>query len=85
MHRSGDRGDSWETISPDLTTNDTARQTYNKSGGLTYDVTGAENHTTILAISPSPVEEGVIWVGTDDGNIQVTRDGGVSWTNCMNA
>ena len=82
VHRSGDRGDSWETISPDLTTNDTARQTYNKSGGLTYDVTGAENHTTILAISPSPVEKEVIWVGTDDGNIQVTRDGGVSWTNC---
>lgn len=82
LHRSGDRGNSWETISPDLTTNDTARQTYNESGGLTYDVTGAENYTTILAISPSPMEEGVIWVGTDDGNIQVTRDGGVSWTNC---
>jgi photosystem II stability/assembly factor-like uncharacterized protein len=82
VHKSSDRGDRWETISPDLTTNDTAKQKFNESGGLTYDVTGAENHTTILAISPSTVEEGVIWVGTDDGNIQLTRDGGESWTNC---
>jgi photosystem II stability/assembly factor-like uncharacterized protein len=82
VHKSDDRGNSWETISPDLTTNDTARQKYNKSGGLTYDVTGAENYTCILAISPSPVEEGVIWVGTDDGNIQLTTDGGAAWTNC---
>jgi photosystem II stability/assembly factor-like uncharacterized protein len=83
VHKSRDRGNSWELISPDLTTNDTAKQKYNESGGLTYDVTGAENHTCILAIAPSPVEEGVIWVGTDDGNIQVTTDGGGSWTNCV--
>ncbi len=76
VHKSRDRGNSWQTISPDLTTNDTAKQKFNESGGLTYDVTGAENHTCILAISPSPVEQGVIWVGTDDGNIQVTTDGG---------
>ena len=82
VHKSNDRGDSWHTISPDLTTNDTTKQKFNESGGLTYDVTGAENHTTILAIAPSPVEEGVIWVGTDDGNIQLTTDGGSSWTNC---
>jgi hypothetical protein len=69
-------------ISPDLTTNDTLKQKYNRSGGLTFDVTGAENHTTILAISPSPAEKGVIWVGTDDGNIQLTTDGGGSWINC---
>jgi photosystem II stability/assembly factor-like uncharacterized protein len=82
VHKSTDRGDSWAFISPDLTTNDTTKQKFNESGGLTYDVTGAENHTCILAISPSSVEEGVIWVGTDDGNIQVTTDGGASWTNC---
>jgi len=82
VHKSMDRGDSWETISGDLTTNDTTKQKFNESGGLTYDVTGAENHTTILAISPSPVEKGVIWAGTDDGNIQVTTDGGENWTNC---
>ncbi|MFC2090584.1 hypothetical protein ACFLT1_07370 [Bacteroidota bacterium] len=83
VHKSIDRGDSWETISGDLTTNDTSRQTYNKSGGLTYDVTGAETYTCILAIAPSPVEEGVIWAGTDDGNIQLTRDGGKTWTNTI--
>jgi len=82
VHKSSDRGNSWQTISPDLTTNDTAKQKFNESGGLTYDVTGAENHTCILAISPSPVKEGVIWVGTDDGNIQLSTDGGESWTNC---
>jgi len=82
VHRSTDRGDSWTMISPDLTTNDTAKQNYGESGGLTYDVTGAETHTTILAISPSPVDADVIWVGTDDGNIQVTTDGGKRWTNC---
>ena len=85
VHRSGDRGDSWKRISPDLTTNDTAKQKFNESGGLTYDVTGAENHTCILTIEPSQVEEGVIWVGTDDGNVQLTTDGGTSWTNCSPA
>ena len=48
------------------------------------DATGAENYTTILAIEPSPVEENVIWVGTDDGNIQITTDGGEKWTNTAN-
>ena len=82
VHKSTDRGDSWSFISPDLTTNDSSKQKFNESGGLTYDVTGAENHTCILAISPSAVEQGVIWVGTDDGKIQVTTDGGATWTNC---
>jgi photosystem II stability/assembly factor-like uncharacterized protein len=85
VHKSNSRGNSWEYISPDLTTNDTAKQKFNESGGLTYDVTGAENHTCILTIEPSPVEEGVIWVGTDDGNIQLTTDGGEHWTNCSPA
>lgn len=81
VHRTRDHGDTWELISPDLTTNDPAKQRQRESGGLTMDVTGAENHTTILTIAPSPVERGVIWVGTDDGNLQLTRDGGETWTN----
>ncbi len=81
LHKSTDRGDSWEIISPDLTTNDPEKQKQNESGGLTFDVTGAENHCTIIAITPSPIKKGLIWVGTDDGNIQLTQDGGQSWTN----
>lgn len=81
VHKSTDMGDSWEVISPDLTTNDPEKQQQLESGGLTYDVTGAENFTTIVAIDPSPVNPEVIWVGTDDGNVQITRDGGTSWTN----
>ncbi|MGH7475631.1 MAG: VPS10 domain-containing protein [Longimicrobiales bacterium] len=81
VHRSTNRGDAWHTISPDLTTDDSAKQRQHESGGLTIDATGAENHTTIVTISPSRLEPGMIWVGTDDGNVQLTRDGGVSWTN----
>ena len=81
VHKTSDRGQSWTIVSPDLTTNDTTRQRQAGSGGLTRDVTAAENYTTILSIAPSPVQEGVIWVGTDDGNVQVTRDGGKTWTN----
>ena len=81
VHKSTDRGDTWTIISPDLTTNDTTKQHQKESGGLTRDVTNAENYTTILAIAPSPVKEGVIWVGTDDGQVQVTTDGGKTWTN----
>jgi photosystem II stability/assembly factor-like uncharacterized protein len=81
VHYSRDCGLSWDVISPDLTTNDTMKQKQLFSGGLTFDVTGAENHTTIIAISPSPVDKDVIWVGTDDGNVQLTKDGGKTWTN----
>jgi len=81
VHRSRDKGMSWERISPDLTTDDPGKQRQDRSGGLTLDATGAENHTTILSVEPSPAEEGVIWVGTDDGNVQLTRDDGESWTN----
>ncbi|MBT3244303.1 MAG: hypothetical protein HN352_14230 [Bacteroidetes bacterium] len=84
VHKSTDRGESWEIISPDLTTNDTAKIALSKkTGGLTFDITGAENHCTIIAISPSPLDSDIIWVGTDDGNIQITRDGGASWTNTI--
>ncbi len=81
LHRSRDRGESWEVISPDLTSNDPQWQKQLDSGGLTYDVTGAENFTTIVAVAPSPAERGVIWVGTDDGRLHVTRDGGGSWSS----
>ncbi|MEO1626407.1 MAG: hypothetical protein AAFV25_14725 [Bacteroidota bacterium] len=81
IHKSTDCGKSWEIISPDLTTNDSTKQQQAKSGGLTLDVTGAENYTTILCIAPSPVEEQVIWAGTDDGQLQLTRDGGKNWQN----
>ena len=81
LFRSRDKGDSWERISPDLTTNDATRQQQGKSGGLTVDNSSAENYTTIFTISESPKNGQVIWVGTDDGNLQVTRDGGAHWTN----
>jgi photosystem II stability/assembly factor-like uncharacterized protein len=83
VHRSPNRGEDWTIISPDLTTNDPEKQRQDESGGLTIDVTAAENHTSILTIAPSPVEQGVIWVGTDDGNVQITRDGGDSWENVI--
>ncbi|MEO0555635.1 MAG: hypothetical protein AAF149_20690 [Bacteroidota bacterium] len=81
VHKSLDRGATWSIISPDLTTNDTEKQKQDKSGGLTMDATGAENNTTILAVAPSPIEKDLLWVGTDDGLIQITRDGGQTWTN----
>ena len=83
VFRSRDRGDSWQRISPDLTTNDPARQRQRESGGVSKDNSGAENHCTIVALAESPVEPGVIWAGTDDGNLQVTRDGGRTWTNVI--
>ncbi len=84
VHKSMDYGQSWEIISPDLTTNDTMRQRESKeTGGLTPDVTNAENNTTILVIEPSPIDEKLLWVGTDDGNLQITRDGGKTWTNLL--
>jgi len=81
LHKSTDKGNSWSVISPDLTTNDPEKQKQLESGGLTYDVTQAENFTTIVSIGASPRTEGVLWVGTDDGNIQLTRDGGETWEN----
>ncbi|MCH9650484.1 MAG: hypothetical protein K0U98_19780 [Deltaproteobacteria bacterium] len=79
VHRSRDRGDSWEVISDDLTTNNSEWQKQAESGGLTLDVTGAENFTSIVTIAPSPVEPGILWVGTDDGRLHLSRDGGESW------
>ena len=76
-------GDTWEIISPDLTTNDPAKQNQEDSGGLSKDNSGAENHTTIFTIAESTLDQNVIWVGTDDGNVQVTQDGGKTWTNTV--
>jgi len=85
LFRSDDQGESWERISPDLTTNDPAKQKQDESGGLTLDNSTAENHCTIFSIAESPRNGSVIWVGTDDGHVQVTRDGGRSWTNVSGA
>ncbi len=81
LYKSTDRGSNWVKISPDLTTNDKKKQEQEKSGGLSMDVTSAENHCTIFTIAESPLDENMIWVGTDDGNLQVTTDGGKTWTN----
>jgi len=81
VHKSNNRGESWEVISPDLTTDDPEKQRQHESGGLTIDATGAENFTTITAIDPSPLNTELLWVGTDDGNIQITRDDGENWKN----
>ena len=84
VHKSTDKGYTWEIISPDLTTNNKEQQKQFESGGLTMDATGAENHCTILAIEPSTLDENLLWVGTDDGNVQLTKDGGKTWENVTN-
>jgi photosystem II stability/assembly factor-like uncharacterized protein len=81
LHRTTDRGESWVRVSGDLTTNDPAKLKQLKSGGLTVDNSSAENHCTIFTISESPLDSTLVWVGTDDGNVQVTGDGGRNWTN----
>src|SRR5437764_5155797 len=83
LFRSRDHGQSWERISPDLTTNDPEKQKQEESGGITVDNSAAEMHTSIYSISESPKNGQVIWVGTDDGNLQITRDGAKTWTNVV--
>jgi photosystem II stability/assembly factor-like uncharacterized protein len=83
VHRSDDMGESWTKISPDLTTNNPAKQNQEDSGGLSRDNSGAENHCTIFTIAESPLDENIVWVGTDDGNLQITKDGGKTWTNVV--
>ncbi len=82
VHYSQDRGASWAIVSPDLTSNNPEKQKFLESGGLTFDVTGAEMHTCLLAIAPSSLQKGLIWTGSDDGYVQLTRDGGSTWTRC---
>lgn len=79
VHKSTDKGETWTIISPDLTTNDPEKLKQHDSGGLTMDATGAENHCTILVIEPSEVEKDMLWVGTDDGRVHYTTNGGGTW------
>lgn len=81
LYKSTDRGSNWTKISPDLTTNDKKKQEQEKSGGISADVTSAENHCTLFTIAESPLDENMIWVGTDDGNLQLSNDGGKTWSN----
>jgi photosystem II stability/assembly factor-like uncharacterized protein len=81
VHKSTDRGDTWTTLSSDLTTDNPEWQKAGEAGGLTPDVTGAENFTTLISLAPSPVQQGVLWAGSDDGRLHVTRDGGKTWTS----
>jgi len=79
LHMSNDGGRSWHEISPDLTRNDKSKQGY--SGGLTGDNIGVEYGDVVYAIAESRAQKGLIWIGTNDGYVQLTRDGGKSWTN----
>jgi photosystem II stability/assembly factor-like uncharacterized protein len=79
LFKTTDGGRSWERLGPDLSTNDPEKQ--KDSGGITPDNTGAEIHCTVYTIAESPLEEGLIWIGTDDGLVQLTQDGGKTWTN----
>lgn len=81
LFKSTDRGDNWKRISPDLTTDEPKRQKQEKTGGITIDNSTAENNATIYAIAESPLNPDLVWVGTDDGYLQLTRDGGKNWTN----
>ena len=82
LFRTTNNGQSWDVISPDLTTNDKSKQ-QSSGGEIVVDNTAAEFYCTIIAISESPKQKGVIWVGTDDGNVQVTKDDGKTWTNVV--
>jgi photosystem II stability/assembly factor-like uncharacterized protein len=82
LFKSIDQGITWEIVSPDLTTNNPDKQK-DSGGPITLDNSGAEIHCTITAIAESPLEKGVLWCGTDDGNLQVTRDGGKTWINVI--
>ncbi len=82
LFQSTDFGQTWRVISPDLTTNDPEKQ--KTAGGPVFpENTTAEYHCTITTVGESPVQKGVLWVGTDDGNVQVSRDGGQSWANLI--
>ncbi|MBI1875330.1 MAG: sialidase [Acidobacteria bacterium] len=79
VHQTSDGGQSWQVISPDLTLNDKSRQQF--SGGLTGDNIGVEYAGVVFAITESRLAKGLVWAGTNDGLVQITRDGGKSWTN----
>ncbi len=79
VHRTTDGGQSWQVISPDLTLNDRSRM--GTSGGLTPDNIGVEYGGVVYGLAESPITKGVIWVGTNDGQVQLTRDNGATWSN----
>ncbi len=79
VHKSTDKGLTWKVISSDLTTNNPEKQKQSESGGLSMDATGAENHTTLLVIEPSPLEKDMLWTGSDDGRVHYTQNGGNTW------
>jgi photosystem II stability/assembly factor-like uncharacterized protein len=79
VHRTTNGGQSWEVVSPDLTTHDTTKMGI--SGGLTPDNLGVEYCCVIYALDESPVEQGVLWAGTNDGLVHISRDGGATWTD----
>ena len=80
VHKTDDKGQTWKIISPDLTTNNPEHQKKDY-GGLTLDVSGAEVYNSILAIAPSPIDSTILWVGTDDGQLSLSIDGGGTWNN----
>lgn len=79
VHRTTDGGQSWEVISPDLTTNDKTKQ--EKTGGLTPDDASPTYAAVLFALAESPLQDGVIWAGSNDGLVHVTRDHGANWEN----
>jgi photosystem II stability/assembly factor-like uncharacterized protein len=81
LFRTRDHGQTWQRISPDLTSNDPEKQKQEQSGGVTIDNSSAEMHETIYAIAESPKDPNLIWAGTDDGNLQISRDAGKTWKN----
>lgn len=81
LFKSLDRGETWRLISPDLTTNEPEKAYTEGNGGLTREGSGAETHCTLITISESPIKSGLIWAGTDDGNVQITNNDGVTWKN----
>src|SRR5437870_8106115 len=80
VFKTADGGEHWARISPDLTRNDKSKQV-TSGGAIEYDISGAETYNTILTVSLAPTDSTVIWVGTDDGLVQGTRDGGKTWSN----
>lgn len=82
LFKTTDKGQSWTIISPDLTSDDPEKQ-QDSGGPISLENTGAESHCTIITIAESPIQEGVIWCGTDDGNVQVTLNAGETWSNVV--
>jgi photosystem II stability/assembly factor-like uncharacterized protein len=82
VFKSTDFGKTWEKISPDLTTNDSEKQK-DAGGPVAFENSTAEYYTTVISLAESPLQKETIWAGTDDGNLQVTTDGGKNWTNII--